>query len=89
MAEEPVFDGTDEGDEEILKGDICPTLVVKHMFLAPHTNEDEWLRNIFQSTCTIEGKVCHFVSNVGSCENIVCTKAVQKLGVKTETHPKP
>ena len=25
----------------------------------------------------------------GSCENIVSTEVVQKLGVKTETHPKP
>ena len=90
MGEELVFDGTDEGDEEILEGDTGPTLVVRHMCLMPHVNEDEWLcNNIFQSACTIEGKVCRFVIDAGSCENIISTEAVQKLRVKTETHPKP
>ena len=66
-----------------------PALMVRPMCLMPHANKDEWLRNnIFQSTCTIEGKVCHFVIDAGSCENIVTTEAVQKLGVKIETHPK-
>ena len=64
MGEELVFDGIDEGDEEILEGDTGPTLVVR-------------LRNnIFQSTCTIEGNVCHFVIDAGSCENIISTGAV-------------
>ena len=27
--------------------------------------------------------------DAGSCENIVSTEAVQKLGVKAKTHPKP
>ena len=90
MGEELVFDGTDEGDEEILEGDTGPTLVVRHICLTPRANEDEWLHNnIFQSTCTIEGKVCRFVIDAGSCENILSTEAMQKLGVKTETHPKP
>ena len=54
MGEEPVFDGTDEGDEEILEGDTGPALVVRRMCLTPHANEDEWLRNnIFQSSCII------------------------------------
>ena len=48
VGEEPVFDGTDEGDEEVLKGDMGLALVVKHMCLAPRTNRDEWLcNNIF------------------------------------------
>ena len=60
------------------------------MCLTPRTNGDEWLRNnIFQSTCTILGKVYHFIIDAGSCENIVSAEAVQKLGVKTEVHPKP
>ena len=77
MGEEPVFDVTNERDKEIFEGDTGPTLVVRRLCLTPRTNEDEWLRNnIFQSTCTIQGKVRRFVINVGSCENIVSTKAV-------------
>ena len=52
--------------------------------------EDDWLRNnIFQSTCTIKDKVCRFVIDGGSCENIVSVEVVQKLNIQTEKHPKP
>ena len=55
VGEEPVFDGTGEGDEEILEGDMGPALMVRRMCLTPRANEDEWLRNnIFQSTYAIE-----------------------------------
>ena len=85
-----MFDGTDEGDDEVLEGDMGPALVVQWMCLTFHVNGDEWLSsNIFQSICTIHGKVCYFVIDAGSCENIVSTEAMQKLGVKTEAHPKP
>ena len=54
IGEELVFDGTNEGDVEILEGDTGPALVVRRMCLTPHANGDEWLcNNIFQSTCTI------------------------------------
>ena len=89
MAEEPMFYGTEEGDEEILEGDTGATLVVRRMCLTPHANEDEWLYNVFQSTYTIQGNVCHFVIDLGGCPNILSTKVVQKLGVKTETYSKP
>ena len=85
-----MFDGTDASDEEILKGDTSPILVFRRMCLTPRTNGDEWLRNnIFQSTCTIRGKVCRFVIDAESCENILSTEAIQKLGVKTKAYPKP
>ena len=45
LGEESVFDGTEEGDEEILEGDTGLALVVRHMCLTPRANEDEWLRN--------------------------------------------
>ena len=90
VGEEPVFDGTDEGDKEVLEGDMGLVLVVKWMRLTFHANGYEWLHNnIFQSRCTIQGKVYHFVIDAGSCENIVSTEAVEKLGVNTEAHPKP
>ena len=54
VGKELMSDGTDEGDEEVLDGDMSLTLVVRQMCLTHRTNEDEWLRNnIFQSTCTI------------------------------------
>ena len=44
VREEPVFDDTDEADEEI-EGDTGSTLVVRRMCLTPRANEDEWLHN--------------------------------------------
>ena len=56
----------------------------------PRTIDDDWLwNNIFQLTYIILDKVCHFLIDAGSCQNIVSAEAVQKLGVKTEKHPKP
>ncbi|GJZ81306.1 putative nucleotidyltransferase, ribonuclease H [Tanacetum coccineum] len=34
-------------------------------------------------------KVCTFVCDLGSCDNLIAADAVQKLGLKTENHPKP
>ncbi|KAK1410999.1 hypothetical protein QVD17_37542 [Tagetes erecta] len=51
---------------------------------------DAWLKhNIFHSTCTVSGKVCTFVIDSGSCDNLISEEAVHKLGLKTENHPKP
>ena len=68
-------------DELNVEGDIGTALVVWRSCLTPKvTEETDWLRsNIFQSTCTIKNKVCHFVIDGDSCENIVSDEAVQKL----------
>ena len=74
-----------------MEGDVGTALVVRRSCLTPKvTEEDDWLRrNIFQSTCTIKNKVCRFVIDGDSCENIVFDEAVQKLQIQTEKHPKP
>lgn len=52
--------------------------------------EDNWLRNnIFHTRCTSHGKVCDVIINGGSCENVVATKMVEKLHLKTKEHPQP
>ncbi|GJR08218.1 putative nucleotidyltransferase, ribonuclease H [Tanacetum coccineum] len=63
---------------------------VRRSCLTPKSDRDDWLRhNIFQSTCTISGKVCTFVCDSGSCDNLIAAEVVQKLGLKTKNHPKP
>nr|GEX18921.1 putative reverse transcriptase domain-containing protein [Tanacetum cinerariifolium] len=58
--------------------------------LTPKVDGDDWLKhNIFQSTCTILGKVCTFVYDSDSCDNLIAVEAVQKLGLKTKNRPKP
>ncbi|XP_022866404.1 uncharacterized protein LOC111386181 [Olea europaea var. sylvestris] len=90
----PVFDG--EGGEEVTEeeefvvGDVGQALVVRRSFLTPLENNTDWLRNnIFQSTCTVGGKVCKFIIDSGSCENVLAEEIVKKLGLQTEKHPKP
>ncbi|KAG5527003.1 hypothetical protein RHGRI_028065 [Rhododendron griersonianum] len=78
-------------EEEFVQGDYGPLLVIRRACFTPRkAGEDDWLRNnIFQSTCTIGGKVCHLVIDSGSCENVVSEEAVHKLGLATEKHPSP
>ncbi|KAH7840743.1 hypothetical protein Vadar_020993 [Vaccinium darrowii] len=68
-------------DEEVVEevvGDNGPLLVVRQLCYAPREAEgDSWLRgNVFQSTCTVGGKVCRFVIDSESCENGVAEEAV-------------
>ena len=34
-------------------------------------------------------KVCHFIIDSGSCENVVSQETVRKLSLKAEVHPSP
>ncbi|GKE40316.1 putative reverse transcriptase domain-containing protein [Tanacetum coccineum] len=87
--EPPVFDDH-QYEEEIMSGDVGVNLIVRCSCLTPKVSGDDWLKNnIVQSTCTILGKVCTFVVDSRSCDNLISEEAVQKLGLKTENHPKP
>ena len=78
-------------EEEYVQGDDGPLLVTRRACFIPRKFEGEdWLQsNIFQTTCTMGGKVCRLVIDSGSCENVVSEEAVQKLGLATEKHPNP
>ncbi|XP_050238038.1 uncharacterized protein LOC126687520 [Mercurialis annua] len=90
MIGDPVYDSGEGLEEEVVCGDTGVALVVRRACLTPKAADENWLQsNIFQSTCTILGKVCRFVIDAGNCENIISAEAVQKLGIQTEKHPKP
>ncbi|GJU23735.1 reverse transcriptase domain-containing protein [Tanacetum coccineum] len=77
--EPPVFDD-DQYEEEIVSGDVGVNLMVRRSCLTPKAAGDDWLKhNIFQSTCTILGKVCTFVVDLGSCDNLIAEEAVQRI----------
>ncbi|GKC78402.1 putative nucleotidyltransferase, ribonuclease H, partial [Tanacetum coccineum] len=85
-----VYDEEPKCEEEYVSGDVGVNLVVRHYCLTSKSDGDDLLKhNIFQSTCTISGKVCTFVCDSGGCDNLIVEEAVQKLGLKTENHPKP
>ena len=86
---DPIFD-TEAVDEELVTGDVGTALVVRRSCLTLKAVDDDWLRsNIFQSTCTIKGKVYRFMIDAGRCENLISRKAVQKLGIVTKKYLKP
>ena len=87
---EPMHDREEATEEMHLEGDVGTALVVRRSYFTPKASSEEpWLRsNIFQSTCTIKDKVCRFVIDGGSCENIVSIEAVQKLNIQTEKSSK-
>nr|GEY81822.1 reverse transcriptase domain-containing protein [Tanacetum cinerariifolium] len=87
----PVYDVyADAIDEEYVLGDIGPLLMLHRSFLTPRAPDNEWLRNnLFHSTCTIGGKVCTFIIDAGSCENVISEVAVSKLSLSSEPRPKP
>ena len=68
-------------DDHLNTFDDGTLLVTRRTCFTPHKSEGEdWLQsNIFQTTCTIGGKVCGLVIDSRSCENVVSEEAIQKL----------
>ncbi|XP_033148793.1 uncharacterized protein LOC117134443 [Brassica rapa] len=100
LAEETKWDEEhDEDDDEVIEeilddhntGDKGTLLMLRRICLAPIRHNDQpWLRNnIFSSTCTINGRVCSFVIDSGSCRNVISESAVLKLGLRRSNHPAP
>lgn len=76
--------------EETLAGDSGIAFMICCCCFLPQGIEESWLRtNIFRSSCTIRGKVFHFIIYYGSCTNLIFKEAVSKLALFTEPHPGP
>ncbi|XP_035836015.1 uncharacterized protein LOC118485763 [Helianthus annuus] len=92
----PVYDTEEDqaGNEpEIIYPDRGEVLIAQRILsVTPDktVNDTLWLRNnIFRTRCTAKGKVCTVIIDGGSCENMVATTMVEKLGLQTEPHPDP
>lgn len=88
----PIYDT--DGDElvyEELPPDQGESLVLQRVLNVTKSIDDaSWLRNnIFRTKCTSKGKVCTMIIDGGSCENVVSSYMVDKLGLKAEDHPDP
>lgn len=55
----------------------------------PHTEDLSQRTNLFRTRGTINGKVCNIIIDNGSIDNLISSKAVKKLGLKTQTYPQP
>lgn len=100
LADETKWDDDNAEDEENLPegitdertgGDQGTVLMLRRICLAPMKQDDQpWLRtNIFASTCTINGTICSFVIDSGSCKNVISASAADKLGLRKSNHPAP
>ncbi|XP_042016278.1 uncharacterized protein LOC121764299 [Salvia splendens] len=92
----PTYDKTydeselSDGSAELVYADQGAALVVRRVLNVKAAEDELWLRhNVFQTKCTTKGKVCHVIIDGGSCENVVSSIMVEKLGLKTVAHPQP
>ncbi|KAF8021452.1 hypothetical protein BT93_G1786 [Corymbia citriodora subsp. variegata] len=90
-AEEAQIDfGSEKEDEVVAQADEGEFLVIRralHTMIA--ANEEEQRENIFQTRCTINGKVCTLIIDSRSCTNVASTVMVEKLKLATSKHPQP
>ncbi|GJZ15103.1 reverse transcriptase domain-containing protein [Tanacetum coccineum] len=73
---DPIYDTEDEVETEVVYPDRDELLVTHRT-------------NIFRTQCTTKGKVCIVIIDGGSCENMVLTTMVEKLGLPIQNHPDP
>ncbi|XP_076905234.1 uncharacterized protein LOC143560931 [Bidens hawaiensis] len=93
----PVYDSKPEDDSpdpsHLVLPDTGEALVIQRVLTTtlPDSSDDtSWLQNtIFRTKCTAKGKVCTIIIDGGSCENIVSSTMVDKLGLQVHDHPEP
>ncbi|XP_013614596.1 PREDICTED: uncharacterized protein LOC106320785 [Brassica oleracea var. oleracea] len=86
----PIYDEEPPEEQEELHPDSGHLLMVRRSCFTPKAEEQCPQRNkLFQSRCTINGRVCPFVIDSGSCENVIAADAVTKLKIQDEPHPYP
>jgi len=87
--EKGVFLG--ENLEEVEEGpDDGEMLVIRRALSGFATQDDlEQKEAIFNTRCTIGGKVCSLIIDGGSCTNVVSKTVVDKLKLELTPHPKP
>ncbi|GJX51006.1 putative reverse transcriptase domain-containing protein [Tanacetum coccineum] len=94
----PIYDTdaepkVDKPGDELVYPDRRGALVIQrvlNMAVSKSVDDNSWLRNnIFRTKCTSKGKIYDMIIDGGSCENVVSTYMVEKLGMKTEDHPEP
>ncbi|GJZ17974.1 reverse transcriptase domain-containing protein [Tanacetum coccineum] len=90
---DPIYDTEDEVETEVVHPDRGELLVTRRLLNTVVLDQDDdttWLRtNIFRTQCTAKGKVCTVIIDGGSCENMVSTTMVEKLGLPIQNHPDP
>ncbi|GJS54905.1 reverse transcriptase domain-containing protein [Tanacetum coccineum] len=79
----------DEPGDELVYPDHGEALVIQRVLnvaVSKSVDDNSLLcNNIFKT----KGKICDMIIDGGSCENVISTYMVEKLGMKTKDHPEP
>lgn len=51
--------------------------------------EPKQRKKVFKTKCKVQGKCCNLIIDGGSTENLVSTKVMEKLKLKSLVHPNP
>ena len=82
----------EEGEEE---QDLCEeegdevVCVVQRLLCSTPQPDNTQRKKIFESKCTVNGKVCKLVIDNCSCENLISQSLVNHLKLETQDHPNP
>ena len=65
------------------------SLMLRKVLLKPEVVVEKLVQrnNLFRTTCKIKGRVCKVIIDNGRIDNLVSTKMVEKLELKTTSHP--
>ncbi|GKA08213.1 RNA-directed DNA polymerase [Tanacetum coccineum] len=94
----PIYDTdaepeVDKPGDELVYPDREEALVIHRVLnvaVSKSVDDNSWLHNnIFRTKCTSKGKIYDMIIDGDSCENVVSTYMVEKLGMKTEDYPEP
>ena len=61
-------------------------LVLRRALSSQRSEKEEQRENIFQSRCTVEGKVCSLIIDGGTCANVISLTMIEKLNLHTSAH---
>ncbi|GER43961.1 gag-pol polyprotein [Striga asiatica] len=85
----PIFDAEPGEAEEYVSSDVGMALMIQWTCLAPRGSNELERNHLFESTCTVGNKICRFIIDSGSCENVIAKEVVDKLKLSCEPHPCP
>jgi len=64
-------------------------LILRRVLSGQKGAKDQQRKNIFQSRCTVQDKMCSLIIDEGSCANVVSLSMIEKLGLQAAAHPHP
>jgi len=89
-------DNEEEYESEDVEGqEVCQeegeevVCVIQRLLCSTPQPDDTQRKKIFESKCTMNGKVCKLVIDNCSCENLISQKLVNHLKLETHDHPNP